>query len=175
MRIEPGSRCGYHVTRYILKVSVSVLIAPHVKESRLNIRSLFHRLDDRLGFTVGTCLRNARGKLSRIVFGKVLEENDRQIRSFWLWCPWVVFDPLRHDGGMRLGPGIDVGTVAGISIHPSLRRAIMGIRPLGYDVRVATVFVLLEPAFDIGRHELSCFGAAFILHNWAERAGNPIA
>ena len=70
-----------------------------------------------------------------MIFGKILEENNRQIRSFWLRCPRVVFDPLGDLSLMLLGPNPDTITIQRISLNPGLRQARMSSGPLGDNVR----------------------------------------
>jgi len=76
---------------------------------------------------------------------------------------------------MHLRPIFHVCCLGRIGFNPGLGKRIVKVRPLGYYVRFAVEYILLEPAFDIGRHELSGVGTASISHNRAERAANPVA
>src|SRR5271165_4022929 len=175
VRVETGTGSGHEIARHILKIGIRMILAPHIKKVRLDIRALFDRLNGGLRLAVRTCLRDGGWEHPGMIVREILEEQHGQIRGLGLRRCRIVLDPLRDQVWMRLGPGINKLPVCRIPGHPSLCDCIVQVGPLRHDVWSALVLVLLKPGFNVGSNQLPRLGAALILYDRPERRCHAVA
>src|SRR5208337_549928 len=98
MRIESGTGSSDEVAGNVLEISLGMILSPHIKEDRLNVRAVLERFNGRLNPAISSFASNGGGKLPLVLLGKALEENDRKIISLWLRGAGVILNPLGYQG-----------------------------------------------------------------------------
>ncbi len=77
MRIEPGSRSGDQVAGDILEVGLRMVLPPHIKEDRVNVRAVLERFHHCFGLAVDSCAGEGGRKSAGVLAGKVRRRTRR--------------------------------------------------------------------------------------------------
>ena len=115
------------------------------------------------------------GERAWVLMREAGEKLDGQILGLWLRRVGVLLDPPGHVVGMLRLPGCHVGGVGRIGFDPVLGDGRMGCGPLGDDRRLSVRSVLLEPGFDVGRHQLARVGSAAVFDDRSQLPGDAVA
>ena len=111
----------------------------------------------------------------RVFLGEGLEKHNCEIGRLRLRRSRIVLNPLLNRADVLFRPIVNVLPMSRIGIYPSLRQAVMSVGPLGNQVRLAHILILLEPGFDVWRGELTLFGTVTVFHDGAQCPRNSIA